>query len=214
MNRYSLPGRAQGQVGWDLEQSGLVEDIPTHFSRIGTQLSLRLLPTLNYSMILWFCGCIVLWSSHRTSYTSAVSPCGLTCIGNVTTCSEVILFFPRKTPVFSKRWPHAERGFGEEEGDTSCRCLQCRYCYLNLLSSQLSRVCMVCSSLSALCTLLPEVSEVASRQITSYTNWLITILHPITTYYQSSKQKQNICTHWNEGHELNAECVSYFQLSS
>lgn len=53
-------------------------------------------------------------------------------------------------------------------------------------------------------------SVVVSRQITSHTPWLITVLCPISTY-QSSKRKQNICTQWKEGPELNPECVSSFQ---
>lgn len=42
-----IPGSAQGQFGWGFELPGLVEGVPDHASRVGTQWSLRPVPIQN-----------------------------------------------------------------------------------------------------------------------------------------------------------------------
>lgn len=117
---------------------------------------------------------------------------------------EVIPLFPWKLPVFQMDCNSSmfeQERFGERDGDTpNFRCLQWTNCpgkYAEFAGA---------ASASG----LMGGSVMVSRQITSHTPWLITVLCPISTY-QSSKRKQNICTHWKEGSELNPECVSSFQ---
>ena len=47
----------QSQVGWSSEQPGLVEDVPTHGSGVGTRWSSMSLPT---QTILWLCDSMIL----------------------------------------------------------------------------------------------------------------------------------------------------------
>lgn len=59
---HPIPGSVQGHVGWSFEQSGLVEDVLAHGSRVGTKVPSH----PNHSVTEWPHGEVVLRSAILT----------------------------------------------------------------------------------------------------------------------------------------------------